>query len=600
MNPILITVVILGAAVVLLLSGRLRADLIAILVMLALGLTGVITVQQAFSGFSRSAVITIIAIFILAEGLERSGATEVLGGGLLRLANGGEVQLVAVTALFGALLSLFMNNIAAAILMPAVMGAARKIRINPARLLIPLAFGTILGGMATLFTTNNIIASGLLRDQSLAGFGVLDFLPVGLPIILLGVGFIALIGMRLLPERYPPGHRLEIQSVEDSLSEVYRLKERLVRARVPVSSAMAGKTLGSSSLRESYHLNLIAIERNGQGLIMPAVDTVFLPNDQLLLAGRPEAVSQGNISPALILIPDPKEAEPRLESNDIELVEAVLTPRSNLINQTLRQAHFREKYEMNVIGIWREGRPIRTALSDLTLEFGDALLMLGPRSRIHLLRSEKDLVVLHENGRQVPKSRKKIWLAIGILGISVILSSIFNAYIGEIMLAGGLAMVLTGVLSMDEGYRAVDWKTVFIIAGMLPIGIALSNSGAAAALSQWIAAVTGGTSPKLLLAGLMLITVLLTQIMNGAAVIAILIPLGISIAQQSGIDPRSLTMGIALAASMAFITPFGHPVNLLVMGPAGYRMKDYFKVGFPLTILLLGLIYFLLPVFWPL
>jgi di/tricarboxylate transporter len=186
------------------------------------------------------------------------------------------------------------------------------------------------------------------------------------------------------------------------------------------------------------------------------------------------------------------------------------------------------------------------------------------------------------------------------MGVSVLLSSIFSAYIGEIMLGGALMMVLVGILTMDEAYRAIDWKTIFIIAGMLPLGIALANTGAAAAFGNWALGLVGPAGPQALLATLVLLTVLFTQIMNGAVVTAILVPIGISIAKQAGLDPRSLTMGIALAASMAFITPFGHPVNLLVMGPAGYRTRDYLRVGLPLTIILVILVIFLLPVFWPL
>jgi di/tricarboxylate transporter len=600
-SPVTITVIILGIAILLLLSDRVRPDLVALMVMLSLGLTGIITIQETFSGFSRTAVITILAIFILAEGLQRSGVTDQLGGWLLHYSGSGEIRLVIVVTLAGACLSLFMNNIAAAaVLLPAVMGASRKLQISPARLLIPLAFGTILGGMATLFTTTNIVASSLLRDQGMVGFGVLDFLPMGIPIVLTGIGFMAFFGRRLLPGQYPLESRYEVQQMEDNLGEVYQLKERLVRARVPPRSPLAGKQLDQSNLRESYNLNLIALERNGQGGLAPSAKTIIQPGDHLLLSGRPEEINQQLSQSAFILLQDSSEAEPALESPTIEMIETVLAPRSNLIGQTLRQAHFREKYEMNVIAIWRAGRPIRTALSDLPLQFGDALLLLGSRSRINLLRSEPNLILLRESVHRRTTAPQKAWLAIFIMGVSVVLSSIFSAYIGEIMLGGALMMVLVGILTMDEAYRAIDWKTIFIIAGMLPLGIALANTGAAAAFGNWALGLVGPAGPQALLATLVLLTVLFTQIMNGAVVTAILVPIGISIAKQAGLDPRSLTMGIALAASMAFITPFGHPVNLLVMGPAGYRTRDYLQVGLPLTIILVILVIFLLPVFWPL
>jgi di/tricarboxylate transporter len=410
----------------------------------------------------------------------------------------------------------------------------------------------------------------------------------------------AFYGRRLLPSQTPLENRFEVQQMEDNLAEVYRLEERLVRARVPTGSPLAGKQLDQSNLRETYNLNLIALERNGQDVLTPSAKTTIQPGDHLLLAGRPEEINQQVFQSDFILLQDSTETGPKLDSPTIELIETVLAPRSNLIGQTLRQARFREKHEMNVIAIWRAGRPIRTALSDLPLQFGDALLLLGPRSRINLLRTEPNLILLREGERQRPIARKKAWLATLIMGVSVLLSSIFSAYIGEIMLGGALVMILAGILTMEDAYRAIDWKTIFIIAGMLPLGIALTNTGAAAAFGNWALGLVGASGPQTLLATLALLTVLFTQIMNGAVVTAILVPIGISIANQAGLDPRSLTMGIALAASMAFITPFGHPVNLLVMGPAGYRTRDYVRVGLPLTIILLILVIFVLPVFWPL
>ncbi len=597
----IITFTILGAAILMLLSDRIRPDLVALLVMLSLGLTRVLTVQDTFSGFSRSAVITILAIFILAEGLQRSGVTDRLGTWLLHLTKGSEIQLVLSVTLTGAILSLFMNNIAAAaVLLPAVMDASRKLKISPARLLIPLAFGTILGGMATLFTTTNILASSLLHDQGLTGFGVLDFLPMGIPIVLVGVAFLAFFGRRLLSSRFPIEDRLDTQPMEIDLAEVYRLKDRLIRARVPTGSSLTGKYLRESGLRETYKLNLIALERNGQGLLAPTSETMIQPGDQLILSGRAEEINQQFLQSVITIIQEPATSDTTLETSTMSLIEAVLAPRSNFIGQNLRQVHFREKYSMSVIAIWRAGRPIRTALSDLPLQFGDALLMLTPRANIKLLHSEPNLILLQEHEQIRTKAHGKAWLAILIMGLSVILSSIFNAYIGEIMLGGALAMVLAGILTMDEAYRAIDWKSVFIIAGMLPLGIAIANTGAGSSLGNLAQKVVSFAGPHALLLVLILVTAALSQVMNGAAVTAMMVPIGISIARQIGMDPRSLVMGIVLAASMAFITPFGHPVNILVMGPAGYRIQDYLRVGLPLTILLIILVVLLLPVFWPL
>jgi di/tricarboxylate transporter len=319
------------------------------------------------------------------------------------------------------------------------------------------------------------------------------------------------------------------------------------------------------------------------------------------VSGRLEEIPLQEIQPMLNLLPMDKPLESDLESRSITLVEVVLAPRSNLIGQTLSQVHFREKFDMSVIAIWRAGRPIRTGLSDLALQFGDGLLLLGPLARLETLRSEPNIILL-SNGdhKHAVVQRKKGWLALAIMAASIVLASLYNASIGEIMLGGALAMVLVGILSMDEAYRSVDWKTIFIVAGMLPLGIALTETGAAASLGKGALALAGGTGPLALLAVLVILAMLLSQVMNGAAVTTIMVPVAISAASSMSLDARALVMGIALATSITFILPFGHPVNILVMGPGGYQMRDYLRVGLPLAVLLLILVIFLLPVIWPL
>ncbi len=347
-------------------------------------------------------------------------------------------------------------------------------------------------------------------------------------------------------------------------------------------------------------LNVIAIERDGHNVLTPSGDMVIQPGDILLLSGKWEDISTQELSTVFDILPERNVPEPDLETGAIVLIETVLSPRSSLIGQTLRKAHLREKYDMNVIAIWRAGRPIRTGLSDLPLQFGDALLLLGPRSRLNLLRSEPALILLSEGGYRQVAARRRGWLALAIMGASILLASLNSASIGEVMLGGAVAMVITGILSMDEAYQAVDWKIIFLIAGMLPMGTAMTKTGAAVILGNWVVELVGSASPLALLAGLVLLTVLLSQIMNGAVVATIMVPIAIGASRQLGLDPRAMVMGIALATSIVFITPFGHAVNVLVMSPGGYQIRDYTRIGLPLTILLLLLVILLLPVFWPL
>jgi di/tricarboxylate transporter len=600
---LVITLAIALVAIALLLSDRLRADLVALLVVVALVATGVLSPSEAFSGFASSAVITIVSIFILTEALRVTGMTEQAGGLLERVAGTSESRLVIVIMLAGAVLSLVMNNIAAAaILLPAISGLARRNRISPARLLMPLAFATILGGMATLFTTTNIIVSGILRGQNLPGFGVLDFAPVGIPVVVVGILYMALLGRRLLPRQAAMDRAQPPLDQTANLVEVYRLSERLFRARVPAGSRFNGKPLAESGLREAYGINLVAMERHGRLTHAPPAETVLAAGDVLFLAGKQEKFRESDAASSLELLLAPEWQAGHLESEAVGMAEAVLAPRSVLLGQTLRTARFREKYGMNVLGIWRAGRPIRTNLGDLPLAFGDALLLQGPRNQMTLLRTEPDLILLAGGEAEPPAvtSRIKRWLAPAIMLGAVILAAFNTPLVGAIMLGAALLTVLTGILTMDQAYGAIEWRSVFLVAGMLPLGLAMTNSGAAALLSDKLIAFLSPAGPLALLAGLLVLTILLTQAMHGAAVATVVAPIAIQAAQQTGLDPRALAMGVALASSMAFLTPLGHPVNVLVMGPGGYRFRDYLKVGWLLTLLIFGVIMVFLPIFWPL
>jgi di/tricarboxylate transporter len=369
---------------------------------------------------------------------------------------------------------------------------------------------------------------------------------------------------------------------------------------VPVGSALNGKSLAESTLRERYNLTVVAIERNGQVTLSPPPNKTVLQGDVILFAGNLDELRQRDVEPFFEILPSRDWREQDLESAAIVVVETVLAPRSSLFGQTLRQAHFREKYGMTVLALWRGGRQRRTGLADLPLQFGDALLLQGPRERLQVLQTEPDLIVLgngQEEARLIPDKGR---LALIIMVATLALATINSTLVAEVMLGGALLMVLVKVLSMDQAYQAVEWKSIFLIAGMLPLGIAITKTGAADLLAQWLITFLGPAGPLALLGGLFILTTLLTQAMNGAAVAAIMAPIAIQTAQNLGIDPRSLAMGVALATSMAFITPLGHAVNILVMGPGGYRFQDYFRVGLPLTLLLFAVIIFLLPLFWPL
>ena len=595
---LVITFSILIVALVLFFTDKIPADLVALLVVVALGVTGVLTPQEAFSGFSRSAVITILAIFIIAEALRRSGVTEQVGNILLKVGGKSELRLIVVVMISGAFLSLFMNNIAAAaVLLPAVSGAARKAEVNLSRVLMPLAFGTILGGTATLLTTANIILSSLLADNNIQGFSLLDFAPVGIPLVVVGIAYIALVGRKSLPGESLL-ERTQVPSKDEDLVETYHLDKKLFRAGVPENSFLIGRMIAECTLREDFKVSIVAIEREGERLVSISPETLIEDGDILILEGDEEDFRRRDVEPFMEHLAPSEWHEQDLQSRAVDVVEAMLAPRSRFIGETLRSAHFREKYGLTVLAIWRADQEFFINLADISLQFGDVILLQGSREKLAVLRDDPDLIVLMSKEDQAITVPNKGRAALMIF-VAALMTAIFEPSItGAVMLGGALAMMLIGILTTEQAYSAISWKTVFLVAGILPLGIALTKTNAAGMMANGVVTILGPFGPLALLAGLFLATMLLVQAMNGAAVAALMGPIAISIAQQVGINPRTLVMGVALATSMAFITPLGHPVNILVMSPGGYNFRDFVKIGLPLSIILFIVVMIVLPIVW--
>jgi len=597
MSQIGLTFLFLGIAALLLVSNLLRADLVALMLLLSLGLSGILTPQETFSGFSRSAVIVMLSAFILAEGLRRSGVTERMGSFIIKLFGKGERRLIFGVMSAAAILSLFMNNIAAAsLLFPALSGMARRSKVSPSKLLMPLAFGTILGGMATLLTTTNIVVSGLLRDAKLASFTLTEFAPIGLPITLAGILYMVFWGRKLLPDQ-SPAQRHEESDESNNLLNTYQISERLVKAEVRKDGGLDGTSLEKSGLREKYHLNVIAIHRGRLTLPIDA-RTILRGEDILLIMARPEDSLPAPLMDILKILPSGEWQQDYLSTPNMKLIEAAIAPRSHLAHLTLQDIRFGQKFGARVLAVWRRGRSIRTRLADLPLEFGDGLLLQGSEKSLTLLRTEPGLILLAESA---PSTRMTIrgWFTTLIMAVTLALAVVFPENIAEIMLSGAVAMVLIGTLSMDQAYRAIDWRSLFLVAGMLPLGVALNKTGASTLFADAILSSLGGAGHLVILAGFVLLTVALTQVINGAAAVTVIAPIAIATAQQVGMEPRSVAMAVALASSMAFMSPLGHSVNVMVMGAGGYTFRDYARVGIPLTILLVVILLIILPLLMP-
>jgi di/tricarboxylate transporter len=494
-----------------------------------------------------------------------------------------------------------MNNVGAtAVLMPAVVSMSRKARLRASQLLMPLAFGSLLGGMMTLIgTPPNILASDALRTAGLEPFSLLDFAPIGVPALVLGVIFMALVGRRLLPERHAAERFGAAIDSDEDLVDLYRLGERIFRARVPAGSPLIGQKLISCGLRQDFELSVVGLQRRGKTALALDKDTELQQDDILLIEGMVDNLAWAEATGRLDVQPEIGVADGDLQSEVVGMAEVILSPHSRLVGKTLGDIQFREKYQLSVLAILRDGRPRRTALVELPLRFGDTFLVQGPRQYIRILQREPDFVVLGDLEAVPPIRVKKAPVAVGLMLVMLVPVIMGWLPIAASALLAGILMVLTGCLTMDEAYSSIEWKAVFLVAGTLPLGIAMEKTGTASFLAGLMVDAVGGGGPLALLAGFYILTNLLTQFMSNAASTVLIAPIAIQAAQQIGSDPHALLMAVAVAASAGFLTPVAHQSNVLVMGPGGYRFSDYFKVGLPLNLLTFAVTLLIVPLVWP-
>ena len=773
---------ILAISLVLFISEVIRMDVVALMVLGALAITGLVDSSQAFDGFSNSAVITVWAMFILSEGLTRTGIADIIGRQVMRLAGRREVAMIVVIMVTGAVLSAFMNNIGvAALMLPVVVEVARRTRIPASRLLMPLAYSTLLGGLMTLIgTPPNLLISDSMVLNGYEPFKLFDFTPLGGAVMVIGVFFVALLGRFLLPKRR--GER-DKQVSQRSLRSRYKLQERTFMMRVPYDSVLVGKTLAESRIGASTGLIILSLIRGGRSETLPGRQTVirggdglmvqgrldqfrelrrwsdlviereapvlksmvaskvayasvtiaegspvvselirdaefrsrfdvvvvgvmrrdsyrftnlaYVPirdGDTLLVQGEIESIAQlekfSDFSSVEVFTPDelaekyrvdermfvvrlPKHsglAEETLkksriadvfdfrvlaifrdgelnimprgtevlaggdllliegqhtdldvlrglqeleidtkipanvsafESERLTLMDATLDPRSSLAGRSVGELNFRERYGIELAAIEREGENVATDLADERLQIGDALLLLGPRDRLQLLSSDTDFLILTPLGQAPPDTRRAPLAAAIMLGV-VVTVMLGYAPISISAVIGGTIMVLSGCLNMEQAYRSIDWRAIFLIAGMLPLGTAMQDTGAATYLADQVMNLLGDAGPWPVIMGLYVLTAMATMIIPTAALVVLMSPIVLSAMSDMGLAPETAMMAVAMAASASFTSPISHPANILVMGPGGYRFVDYLKVGVPLTIVVFITVMVLLPILWPL
>jgi di/tricarboxylate transporter len=592
--------VILAITILLFVTEWLRVDVVALLVLLALLITGLITPEAAFSGFSSPAVLTVWAVFIVSGGLFHTGVANLLGDRLLKIAGSSPRRLVGLIMATVGVMSGVMNNVGAtAVLMPAVVSISRKARVSASKLLMPLAFGSLLGGMTTLIgTPPNILVSDVLSQAGYEPFSLLDFAPIGLVALVLGVIYMALIGLRRLPEQTAVEMMASTGEHVD-LVDSYRLGERLFRARIPAGSRLVGQRLAESGLREEFDLTVIGLERRGKLSLGLDKDTILQRGDVLLIEGMVDNLVWAEATGWVDVQPEVGVEDHDLQSEVVGIAEVLLSPRSGLVGKTLAEILFREKYSLTVLAILRDGRPRRTGLVDLPLRFGDTLLVQGPRQKIRILQREPDFVVMGDVEVAPMVRARRAPVAIGLLVLMLVPVIAGWLPIAASALLAGILMVITGCLTMDEAYQSIEWKAVFLVAGTLPLGIAMQETGTAEYLAGFLVDTLGGLHPLALLAGFFILTNLLTQFMSNAASTMLIAPIAIGASQQIGSEPYALLMTIAVAASAGFLTPVAHQSNVLVMGPGGYRFGDYFKSGLPLDLLTFVVTVLIVPLIWP-
>lgn len=586
---IALVLTILGGAIILFATEWLRMDVVALLVLLALGLTGLVTPAQAFSGFSNPAVVTVAAMFVISAGLANTGATGRLGERLLRIAGSNERRLITVIMGTAACFSAFINNIGAtAVMLPLVVGIARKVKLPPSKLLIPLAYASLMGGVCTLIgTPPNILANELLKEYSGQSLAMFDFTPIGLMVVAAGILYMAFIGRHLLPSRKG-----------GSLTEAYQVKEYITEVALLPGSPLAGRTIARSGLESDYGLRVRAILRDRRKIPFPRRNRKLLSGDTLLLEGNPEAILRVRQAKGLTVVPErdnPVVAEP---GQHLAVVEASLTPNSELAGRTLRELRFADTHGLTVLAIWRHGAPVVRQVDRVELQFGDVLLLQGPEERIQHLGKGHGFLLMGG----VPAASyfpRKAPLALLILAGVVLLAATGTLPIMFSAVLGACLLVLTRCLTMSEAYASIDGSIILLIAGTLPLGYAMENSGTARFLAEGLVGLVGPLGPWAVLAAMFLLTSSLTEVMSHAAATVLIAPVAFNAAMELGASPKPFFLAVAIAASNCFMTPISHQSNALVMGPGGYRFSDYLKVGLPLNLLVWLLCSLLIPLFFP-
>jgi len=594
---------LLLVTIILFASDRVRLDITAVAAILVLMLSGLLTPVEALAGFGDPVVLLIAGLFVVGEGLFRTGVAFAVGDWLMRVAGTNETRLLVMLMLVVAGLSAFMSSTGAvAIFIPIVLGLAAKAGINPSRLLLPIAVASLIGGMLTLIgTPPNLVVSIQLEREGLAPFAFFSFTPIGLVVLAVGIGYMLVVGRHLLPSRTQGDNQRRARHSMIDLAEAYGIRGQIRRLRLEENSELAGQTIAQAMLLSRYEAMVVGIER--AGLLTPALSNMALESgDTLLVVGSESALTTMRTSERLAVV-RLDDYNFKVAKKELGLAEVLLTPNSELIGQSLIEADFREHHDLMVLGVQRMGQPIQKDLASTPLTFGDSLLVAGGWSDISRLQEgHEDFLVLNlpKDMDEIAPNRSKAPHALLILAAMMVLI-VFNLTpsVTAVLLAA-LAMVVVGCTTMNNAYHSLNAQSLVLIAGMLPMATALDKTGGVDLIANGLVSYLGDYGPFALMAGLFILTSVFSQFISNTATTVLMAPIAVAAASGLDVSPYPILMTVAIAASTAFSTPMASPVNTLVLGPGGYRFNDFVKLGVPLQILAMVVTLLLVPVLFPL
>lgn len=612
----LTTFIILIVTTILFIHGKYRSDFIAVGSLLALTITGTITPTEALAGFSNSVVIMIAGLFIVGAGIFNTGLAEKIGRQLISLSGNSEVKQLIIIMLTVGVFSAFISNTGTvAILLPVVISVALSTNVSPAKLLIPLAFASSLGGVVTLIgTPPNLIASNVLAENGYEPLHFFQFTPIGLVALGAGIVFMITIGRKILPNYNVATKDTESISPQ-KLAGIYKVYDSLHLIKVTKSATIVNKTLEQLDLTTKHGITVVSIERkqdktisilNQNVSIVPKAKTTFNENDVVLLFGKKENIEKiiNKYQLETIKLSLNKDVRKKFLTNRFGISEMLIPPQSIFINKTIRELHFRKKWGCTVLAIYRNGKFIRTDAGKQKLQTGDALLIHGEWEKIETLaKTSNDVIVVGRVSETVStefaSGKAGIATLIMLFMLLLMILEIVDPVIA--VLISAFLMILTGcVRSMEDGYRHINWESIILFAAMLPMANALENTGGVHFLSQLMINTLGSYGPIVVLAGFYFLTTVLSQFISNTATAVIVTPIAITTAIELSVNPYPFVITVAVAASMAFATPIASPTNTLVMNAGGYTFKDYVKIGVPLQLFLAIILLIFIPIFYPL